>query len=181
MTTLYFINALSRIGLSHQLDTPRNSTLSSNIWPHPIADDSFFGSTELYDYRDPSNTFTRARYQHFKYGTAWALADTGQYLSITLLGIHAVLALIYTIVLFRTKRSSAAWDSLNELIVLAYNSMARPGAFKNYSSGIEHSRTLEKNVRVGTWTLDDGSVQAELVVCDDEGGAGNVVAGKAYS
>lgn len=83
--------------------------------------------------------------------------------------------------LFWTKRSSEAWDSITELVVLAYRSTARPGSFENCSSGIRESRTLEKEVRIGTKVLEDGSERAELVVCGDEGGTGDVVAGKAYS
>jgi hypothetical protein len=79
-----------------------------------------------------------------------------------------------------TKRSNAAWDSINELVILAYNSATKPDAFVNFSSGVEYSRTLMRRVRVGTRVLGNGSVQAELIV-DGDVGAGDVVPGVAYS
>jgi hypothetical protein len=98
-----------------------------------------------------------------------------------LLSIYVILALAHTAVLFWTHKSSTAWESINELIVLAYNSATRPKAFKNCSSGINQRKTLDTRVRIGTRLLEDGSIQAELVICDDEGEVGDVVPGRAYS
>jgi len=102
-------------------------------------------------------------------------------MSLGWLYIHALLALVHIFAIFWTRRPSTAWESINELMVLAYNSAPRSTAFKNCSGGIKHLKTVEKKVRVGTRTLHDGSVQAELVVCEDETGAGDVVADRAYS
>jgi hypothetical protein len=102
-------------------------------------------------------------------------------MSIAILGVQVVLAPGHMVILLWTRRSSNARDSINELIILTYNSAARPQAFKNCSNGIANSRTLKKKVRVGTRTLNDGSVQAELVICGDEGATGDIVAGRSYS
>ena len=183
MTTLFIINALSRVSLSQQLEAgnPASRSLRPELAIKGAIDETFIGGKELYDERNSSSPFTRAHYQQYKYATAWALGDTGQYISLGILFAHVFLALVHTVVLFWARRSSVAWGSINELMVLAYNSAARPGAFKNCSSGVAKSRTKAKKVRVGTRTLEDGSIQAELVVCDDEGGAGDVVADRAYS
>jgi hypothetical protein len=187
VTTLYFLNALSRIGLIKQLEpnNPTSTTMDRALTPYhayaPVDDTFIGGGKEQYDVRDPSAPFTRAFYQQFKYGTTWYFNDMGQYLSLTILCVHLVVAIIHTIVLCWTKRSSEAWDSITELVVLAYRSDARPGVFENCSSGIRESRTLEKEVRIGTKMMEDGSERAELVVCGDEGGTGDVIPGKAYS
>lgn len=116
------------------------------------------------------------------------MADRGQYLSVGLLLLHVAIALAHTLVVVGTGRSSASWDSINELVVLAFNSVAGKDAFENCSGGIEYSKTLERKVRVGTRVGDGGFERVELVICGgqgsvddgDEGGVGNVVRGKAY-
>lgn len=147
----------------------------------PIVDDGFISGKPIYNRRDPSEPYVLAHFQQFKHGFAWSLGQPGQYVAITILGIHIILALVHTAVLIRKKRSSAAWDSISELIILAYRSAARPGAFENCSSGVEFSETVGKRVRVGTRVQDNGDEQAELVICQDENGAGNIVTGKEYS
>jgi hypothetical protein len=180
VTTLFFINALSRIGLSNQVSGLRSASYAAHLLAPDIYAETLIGGSEIYDARDPSTPFTRAYYEQHKYGTAWALGDTGQYFGLTLLFLHVALAVIHTAVLCWTKRSSAAWDSINELVILAYNSATKPDAFVNSSSGVEYSRTLLRRVRIGTRVLGNGSVQAELVV-DGDVGAGDIVPGVAYS
>jgi hypothetical protein len=102
-------------------------------------------------------------------------------MSIAILGVHIVLAVGHMLILLCTRRSSRAWGTIEELVTLAYNSATRPADFKNCSSGVNNPKTLEKKVRVGTRTLDDGRVQAELVVCGHKGATGDVVAGRLYS
>ncbi|KAF2035260.1 hypothetical protein EK21DRAFT_84879 [Setomelanomma holmii] len=181
ITTLYFLNALSRVGLPlHLEDHPNSVHLRWEFDAGPIKNDSFIGEVELYPERNSTALYTRAYYQQYRFGTAWALVDAGQYISMVLLGIHVVFALAHSVILCWTHRSNTAWESVNELIVLAYNSATRPKVFENCSIGIKNARTLDTKVRIGTRALEDGSVQAELVVCD-EGEAGDVVLGKAYS
>jgi len=85
------------------------------------------------------------------------------------------------VALFCIGCSSEAWDSINELVVLAYNSLPRAVAFDNYSSSVLHARTLEKQVTIGIRTLDSGYVQSELLVCGDHDNAGNIKVDDAYS
>jgi hypothetical protein len=180
VTTVFFANALSRIGLALQMALPSDMTIKKELEAIKVLDDRLLDGKSIYNARDPSEPYVKARYQAYAYGTTWSLAQTGQYLGVAILCMHVFLALAHTIVLVVTKRSSAAWDSINELIVLAYNSSARPGAFENCNSGIELAKTLEKKVRIGTRQGDDGHVQVELVVCADDKGAGRVVVGEKY-
>jgi hypothetical protein len=161
MTTLFFINALSRMSLSRQLerDNPGSINLRPEFASGPIIDDSFIGGKELYNHTNSFIPTIPACYDQYRYASAWALEDRGRYMAIGILGMHVILAIAHMIVLCWTCVSSKAWASINELIILAYNSAAILDAFKNRSSGIELSITLEKKVRVGTRTLDDGTIQ----------------------
>ncbi|KAH7072443.1 hypothetical protein FB567DRAFT_554114 [Paraphoma chrysanthemicola] len=183
ITTLFFLNALSRIGLTHQLEpnNPSSTSLRPEFANKRNFDDGFVGGKDLYEQKNASEPYTRAYYEQYRFGTAWAFKSAGQYISMAILGLHVILALAHSVVLCWSRRSSKAWASVNELIVLAYNSATRPRPFKNCSSGIERPRTLKTKVRIGTRVVGDGIVQAELVVCGDEGEVGDVVPGKAYS
>lgn len=180
--SLFFLNALSRIGLSHQLKyDPASHEMRADLLAKPIVDDTFIGGTKLYDERNASAPLTRFHYQQYKYCTAWTLAKKAQYMSLALLCVHVFLALIHILTNFWAKRAFTAWGTFNELMVLAYHSAPRSAAFKNCSGGIDHLSTVEKPMRVGTRMLYDWSVGAELVVCDDESGAGDVVADRKYN
>jgi hypothetical protein len=182
VTTLFFINALSRVSLSYQLGSdPKNFKLKPELASEDITDASFISGKELYTHSNLTNPSIRAYYENYKFGAAWAFKDLTRYMSIAILLLHVVLAVGHMLILLCTRRSSRAWGTIEELVILAYNSATRPAAFKNCSSGVGNSKTLEKKVRVGTRTLDDGRVQAELVVCGHEGATGDIVAGRLYS
>jgi hypothetical protein len=88
VTTLFFINALSRIGLSNQVTGLRSTSYAAHLLAPDNYAETLIGGSEIYDARDPSTPFTRAYYEQHKYGTAWALGDTGQYFGLTLLFLH---------------------------------------------------------------------------------------------
>lgn len=182
-TTLLFLNGLSRVGLSLQLEAqdPAGHRLRPELRPINVRNDTFNGGEEQCPTRNASGSFTRAHYQQYKYGTAWMLAKKGQYMSLCWLCTHVMLALAHIFAVCRARRSSESWVTLSELVVLAYNSAPQSAVFKNCGGGIHSLRTVEKKVRVGTRTLQDGSVQAELVVCGDEREVLDVVTDRAYS
>lgn len=94
----------------------------------------------------------------------------------SMLCVHVLMALMHMTVLVWTGTSRTVWNSIEGLIVLAYNSAPQLIAFKNCSSGIQTLPTVAKQVRVGTRVPDDGRVEAELVVCGNEDMAVNIVA-----
>lgn len=103
-------------------------------------------------------------------------------LAVTILFIHAMLAVVHTAVLVYFRRSIVySWDSINELLILAYNSTTRPNAFANSSCSIVLSKTLEKEIRIDTRVHDNREVCAELIVCGEGDTASYVEAGKKYS
>lgn len=164
----------------YQLEYAHDVLLDPALLSNDIADDSFISGKNIYNDRDPSEPYIKGHFKSYMYGTAWSLVHPAQKAAVAILSTHILLALMHTLILFKTKRSSETWDSINELLVLAYNSIPRPGAFEKCSSGIVLAHTLEKKVRIGTRMRDSGDVQAELVVCDDEKGAGRIVVGEAY-
>jgi len=181
VTSMFFINALSRVGLMYQLVYAHDTVLDPLLLSKTLTDDSFISGKDIYDKRDPSEPFIQGRFESYKWGTAWTMAGATQQAAAAILCLHLVFALVHTVVLIYLGRSSEAWDSINEVMLLAYNSIPRPGAFQNCSSGIVHAHTLEKKIRIGTRTQDSGDVQSELVVCGDENGAGRIEVNEAYS
>ncbi|KAH8731760.1 hypothetical protein GQ44DRAFT_821920 [Phaeosphaeriaceae sp. PMI808] len=180
--TIFLLNALSRVGSSLQFRGPSSTDLDPSLHANNIVDDSFVSGSMIYNRRDPSEPYVLGKYEAHQYGTAWSLKDTGQRLAVIVLSIHLILAFLHTLLLLIVaKGSSEAWDSITELMILAYNSRPKPGAFENCSSGVVYSRTLGKRVRVGTRMKENGSDQAELVVCDQEDSAGNIEIDRAYS
>jgi hypothetical protein len=95
--------------------------------------------------------------------------------------IHMLLALAHMAVLVCTRASSTAWSSIEGLVVLAYKSALLSRAFRGCSSGIKNSKMMSKQVRVGARVLDDGRVQAELVVCGSDDAAGDIIPRRCYS
>ncbi|KAF2687073.1 hypothetical protein K458DRAFT_401669 [Lentithecium fluviatile CBS 122367] len=158
-----------------QLEYVYDVSLDLGLPTNKISDDSFVSGKNVYNPRDPSELCNRRHYKSYKYGTAWSLSYPAQQGAVAILCMHMLLALAHTSMLLVTGRSSEAWDSINELLILAYDSLPRPGAFDNCSGGVVHTHTLEKKVRIGTRTQYSGDVQAELVICDDENGAGRIV------
>jgi hypothetical protein len=70
-------------------------------------------------WKPPPFPHITAKYETYKYGTAWYLKDSGQWISLFALGAHIVLALAHSVIIVWTGKTSEAWDNNNELIALA--------------------------------------------------------------
>ncbi|CAF9930488.1 MAG: hypothetical protein ALECFALPRED_004612 [Alectoria fallacina] len=86
-------------------------------------------------------------------GYAYRADSLAYYLALTVLFVHAALALGHVVYGLRTRVCCDAWDSLVGLMVLAANSgMAGASGiadvFENASAGIERYRTMDTQVRV---------------------------------
>ncbi|MCJ1460888.1 hypothetical protein MMC28_011270 [Mycoblastus sanguinarius] len=98
-------------------------------------------------------TATPLRWSVVVGGYAYRADSLAYYLALTVLFLHAALALGHVAYLLWTRVCCDAWDSFVGLIVLAAKS-GIPGAsgavdvFKNASSGIERYRTMSTEVRV---------------------------------
>lgn len=107
-----------------------------------------------------------------RYGTAWTLKSLEQRFAIGLLGVHAIIAIVHSLIVVIRHNSMEAWDSINELVLLAWNSdpTRRGHELKNCAGGIRQMRTLRNRVKIVA--LDDGTGndrRVELVMVDDKG------------
>lgn len=93
------------------------------------------------------------------------------------------MAVVHTLMKVWTRKTSEAWDSVNELVALGYNSVPRPDALQNCSGGIVTMETLTKVMKVGEVVDGKGDARVELVVCDKFSGGkmlGKIVTGAKY-
>ncbi|OKL63026.1 hypothetical protein UA08_01689 [Talaromyces atroroseus] len=73
-------------------------------------------------------------------GLAYSGNSTSYYLSLALLYVHLLLAILHTVYSVLARRSSSAWESLTDLIVLCINSSPASARLQNTSGGItEHA------------------------------------------
>ena len=95
-------------------------------------------------------------------GYGYQIGSTSDYLALTVLLIHLIIAGTYTIyVLLITQQTSACWDTFSELIALAQQSSPSTQALKNTCAGIRNFSTHGKMARVQTQT--EISTHLELV------------------
>lgn len=102
----------------------------------------------------------------YRYGTAWILHGTRDYISVAILGTYLVIVVTHIIIVVGRNRTIEGWDSINELLALAWNSVpsARDSALKNCGAGISLLSTLHTQVKVNV--ADDGE-RLELVAVDE--------------
>lgn len=74
-------------------------------------------------------------------------------LAIAALCTHILIAITHTIWTLRKRQSSACWDSVTEILVLAQNSKPAFPALENTAAGIRYSSTYAKNVVIRPTTL----------------------------
>ncbi|KAF2111077.1 hypothetical protein BDV96DRAFT_634875 [Lophiotrema nucula] len=74
-------------------------------------------------------------------GLAYKAQSTTDYLAIAVLLTHMLLALIHTMWILSHRKSSSAWDSIGEMLALAYNSIPS-SALGNTSAGIRCLKTF---------------------------------------
>lgn len=106
-----------------------------------------------YAFPPPVGTATQLHWSAVVGGYAYRADSLAYYLALTVLFLHAALALGHVAYILRTRVCCDAWDSFLELMVLTAKS-SMPGAsgavdvFENASAGIERYRTMSTHVRV---------------------------------
>ena len=71
-----------------------------------------------------------------------------QYLAMVVLFLHMAVAILHTVWTAGRGKSSACWDSITEILVLAQNSKPAHHALRNTAAGLQHSYTFAKKVTV---------------------------------
>ncbi|KAF2183438.1 hypothetical protein K469DRAFT_710590 [Zopfia rhizophila CBS 207.26] len=110
---------------------------------------------------------TVAQYKSFSYSIGWVLSEATQWISIVVLLTHFATAVLHTVTIVWTGRSSEAWDLMNELVALAYNPVPVGRVMENCSGGIGLVKTLGKNVKVSTKSV-DSERKLEPVILEDK-------------
>ncbi|KAF2108323.1 hypothetical protein BDV96DRAFT_652891 [Lophiotrema nucula] len=144
---LYFTDVMSRIGWHLQFPSFGSSRIRPELQAAWKEDDKFLRGGPIFE-RPQNIPFTILRQEWFNYGTAWQLNDSSLYISLAILGLHMLIAMIHAAVIVYLGRTSEAWDTISELIALAYSSKPERAILQNCGAGIDHLRTLENNVKV---------------------------------
>ncbi|KAJ8112855.1 hypothetical protein OPT61_g4882 [Boeremia exigua] len=145
----YFVNALSRIGWDPQRNgstgnlnsllrkgsANNDQLLHDNAQPYPRPSEDIAPTSAL-------------RQEWFNYTTAWQLNESALCISVAILAMHLIIVVIHCIYVLWTAQSSEAWNSIPELIALAYNSRATGDTLENCGAGIMLMKTLGQEVKV---------------------------------
>ncbi|KAK5636715.1 hypothetical protein RRF57_012427 [Xylaria bambusicola] len=181
MTALLVSDGLSRYGSDRAL----NSSGASSEWSLmdyrklPDFNARFLSGSSVLEPPNVSN-YTTFEAQITLEALTYQAQLITDYLSIVVLSAHIVLALGHMIYVLRAQRSSQAWGTITELLILAYNSQFASTALLNVSAGIGCMKTYQRVaivrsvniVRSARSELDGDHKQAKLILlADDNKGA----------
>ncbi|RMJ19459.1 hypothetical protein CDV36_000883 [Fusarium kuroshium] len=137
ITTLIIASGISRHGIDGVLNMIRDArswSLLDYTKPPDFNERLVAGKTAL---QRPSGTeFTSFFTSISINGIAYKANSATDHLAIAVLLAHIALVLGYSVYLVYTRRSSDAWDSVMEMLILAYNSQPTSHALRNTSAGI---------------------------------------------
>ncbi len=143
MTSLLVADGLSRHGTDRELNTsgPVADWELANFRRQQDYDSRLLqGGQSLYPPAD--GPFTTLYMDITIQGLSYQAKTVTDYMAILVLLVHILLALCHTIYVLRRRRSSAAWDSIAEILVLAHSSCPSKNALLNTSAGIQNTETF---------------------------------------
>lgn len=163
---MYLVNALSRVGWEPQHD-PKSQGVNPILRMGNRSSDSLLHQNgEVW--RRPTNMSTEALHQEwFAYATAWQLGDPALYVSIGILGTHLLVVFLHSAFVLWKRQWSEAWNSISEVIALAYVSQPADGTMKNCGSSIMLQKTLRQKFRIVA-VEEQNLHHVRLVPCDDQ-------------
>lgn len=188
---LQFTDSLSRVGLNLQMpfegntsnfiidpeiNVPNNGHRGdSRDWPKSVGQkwwNEWSRNGKPFQRPDPSKMPTVAlRFEVWAEGIGWQpVYNFGTILALMVLLSHILAAITYTLFTFYTGETSQTWDTLPELIALAYNSSPLKGGLANCGAGIYKWATLKRTVRIGVIEDQDPSddKKVQMVVLEDD-------------
>lgn len=177
----FVADGMSRQGYTSNGGSSTNFTDALNLLPwdnSASSQQSLLAGT--YHFPPPAGLATPLKWSVVVGGYAYRADSLAYYLALTVLFLHAALALGHVVYVLWTRVCCDAWDSFVGLIVLAARSgMPRaPGAvdvFENTSVGIERYRTMGTQVRIRTLptsNIASASQEDVKIFFGDEGLAG---------
>jgi hypothetical protein len=96
---------------------------------------------------DPTN-LTKLQWTITVSGLSYLADSTAFYLALTVLFIYLAVAFGHIFHSLFTRRSSAAWHSFEDMMVLSHSSQPAPSVLRNTSAGIRSHKTFESTVRI---------------------------------
>ncbi|KAJ4301835.1 hypothetical protein N0V90_003931 [Kalmusia sp. IMI 367209] len=155
MIAAVFADALARAGSwrTAEAKVTRRPNWVMAILTGDGAFDESFGSL---------NSHTAIRMNQEVTGYAFKLNSVTDYMALVVVFAHLVIATGHTILMLKTRRSSACWDSFPELLALAMQSLPSPKALKNTATGIFTTRVFGQNTRIRVSTNDSEHVELAL-------------------
>ena len=152
-----YADALSRQGFFPNGGNSSHFTDPADQFPW---DNSYESQSSLlagkYKFTRPAGPATRLEWSIVVSGYAYRADSVAYYLALTVLFLHAAMALVHVLYLLHGRLCSSSWDSVTGLIVLAATSFRRSARSNtadhlgNTSVGVERYRTLSTGVRVRT-------------------------------
>ncbi|RSL81052.1 hypothetical protein CEP51_006125, partial [Fusarium floridanum] len=180
ITTLIIASGISRHGIDGVLDMTGDARSWSLLYYTKRPDFNERLVANKTALQQPNGTEFTAFFFSFLFtsisinGIAYKANSVTDYLAITVLLAHMVLVLGHSVYLVYTRRSSDAWDSVMEILILAHNSQPTSHALRNTSAGICSLETFKKLAAVIRPEDADAEVpmqfycRVELVVHEDE-------------
>lgn len=89
-------------------------------------------------------------------------ASLTQQLAMVVLFLHIAVAASHSLWLVARTKSSACWDSISEIMVIAQNSKPAFRALENTAAGIQHSSIFSKKVVIRQAKLPNSQVFGHL-------------------
>ena len=157
VTSSFVADGMSRQGYSANGGSMSNASGELSLLPwdgSTSSRDSILSGT--YSSPRPGGPATRLKWSVIVSGYAYLADSTAYYLALTVLFVHAALALGHTAYVLKTRVFCDAWDSFVNIIVLAATSGLAVGdsnLFKNTGGGIDGYRTMSTNVRIRASSL----------------------------
>ena len=169
-----FVDGLSRTGSALLFIDPSSLTVPSNLRTYSPSSHYFDKILQGGYAQQPPSAYqphTALRVE-ITIPKAFCLKATSStdYLAITIILVHVLLALLHSAYCVSSGVSSSAWDSMSELLTLAQNSRPANQLFRNTSAGIQMGKTYRHKARIRV-TRADTQQEDQLVelLYDDEG------------
>lgn len=148
--TLLITDALSRTGSDQVLKStgPISSWSIRGYERAPNFQTELLNGGDALTRPDDATPITQERVAITIGGYSYRASALTDYLSIALLLIHMLMAVSHIVYLMSTGKSSSAWESMSELLVLAQNSRPAPTALRNANVGVKRLKTYSRIARV---------------------------------
>ncbi|KAJ8107864.1 hypothetical protein OPT61_g8572 [Boeremia exigua] len=143
-----FADALARAGSWRVLDITQPTI---NKQPQPFShvrkpdyQSQLVHGGVAYEKPSSSSVLTELPMQQEITGYAYRSSSLTDYLALSVVLLHLVVAAAHTALLLVRRKSSACWDSVPELLALAHQSEPSAAALQNTATGIERLRTFRQ-------------------------------------